>query len=303
MPTKQSDLTTSQRKIFSLDLIEKALPRLVFLRFASKKQDASKTAKGSSIQFSKFNDLDDSDDSSLEDGVAMAAEKLTDGTVDIALEEHGKPVEVTELAFRTNTFDIVSEAVVKLSKHYAKKIDRLIRNAVLLTTNFVYGKGKTSAASLTTADVFDTQIVKDAVEALETNDAPKFENEYYVCVATPHQLRSIKDDLAWINVNAYAQTRDIFKGEVGEYDGVRFVSTTQMPSLTAAQSQAKYGVNIPTYESVFFGENAFAFAEALPVEIRTNGVEDYGRKVGIAWYSILGTGLIDEDNVFLGLTA
>ena len=87
------------------------------------------------------------------------------------------------------------------------------------------------------------------------------------------------------------------------FEGVRFVETTQMLSNSAAQSAAKYGINIPTWEAVAFGENAFAWAEALQVEMRDNGGDDYGRVHGLAWYAIWGFGLIEEQNIYSILTA
>jgi hypothetical protein len=87
------------------------------------------------------------------------------------------------------------------------------------------------------------------------------------------------------------------------YEGVRFIETTQMPKYTSSQATAKFGASVACWEAIIFGENAFGWAEALEVEMRDNGVEDYGRKHGIAWYSIWGFGLIQEENIFRILTA
>jgi len=87
------------------------------------------------------------------------------------------------------------------------------------------------------------------------------------------------------------------------YEGVRFIETTQMPAYTQAQASAKFGASVACWEAIIFGENAFAWAEALEVEMRDNGVQDYGRKHGLAWYAIWGFGLIQEENIFRILTA
>ena len=49
------------------------------------------------------------------------------------------------------------------------------------------------------------------------------------------------------------------------------------------------------YQSVVFGDNYYAIAFGLPVELRDNGVIDFGREHGIAWYSIFGTGLLHDE--------
>ena len=35
-------------------------------------------------------------------------------------------------------------------------------------------------------------------------------------------------------------------------------------------------------------------AVSLPVELRDNGVIDYGRERGLAWYAIMGAGILHE---------
>jgi hypothetical protein len=48
------------------------------------------------------------------------------------------------------------------------------------------------------------------------------------------------------------------------------------------------------YQSVLFGEDYYGYAIGLPVELRDNGVIDYGREHGLAWYAIWGTGLLNS---------
>ena len=48
-----------------------------------------------------------------------------------------------------------------------------------------------------------------------------------------------------------------------------------------------------------FGDNAYGWAEALPVEMRDGGIEDFGRSHSLAWYSIMGAGIIEEDNILI----
>lgn len=298
--TLKTDLSSSQRTFYSKELIRISLPNLVFFAFAKKKEDLTKEP-GDSITFTKFSEIEEGDE--LVDGVELTEEKLEDTEVKIPVTEWGKAVSVSEKAMQTNTFDLMDEQVKKLSNSYVKTLDKFLRNEALKTTNTIYAGGKTVAGDLTISDVFDTRLVKDAVEFLAGNDVPKIDGEYYICVATPHQLRNLRDDKDWIAVQSYAGAMRIFRGEAGMYEGVRFVETTQMPHNDAAESLAKYGLNFDTYEALIFGENAYALAEAVRPEIRDNGVQDYGRKHGLAWYSIMGAGIIEEDNIAMLLTA
>jgi N4-gp56 family major capsid protein len=70
-------------------------------------------------------------------------------------------------------------------------------------------------------------------------------------------LRQIRDDSNWINAHQYVNVDNIYEGEVGMYEGVRFVETTQMVENSAAVSTTKYGNAIKTWEAVIFGRKQF----------------------------------------------
>jgi len=162
-----------------------------------------------------------------------------------------------------------------------------------------------AASGLALGDGLDTATIKDAVEVLAHNNAPRFQNEYYVCFASPHQIRQLRDDNNWIEAHKYMGRRQLYLGEVGMYEGVVFIETTQMPQLATAAFNAKYSVSlgITGYEGAIFGENAFAWGVALPVELRDDGVVELGRKHTLGWYGIWGTGILEEKNIVRLVTA
>ena len=49
------------------------------------------------------------------------------------------------------------------------------------------------------------------------------------------------------------------------------------------------------YKATLFGDEYYGVAYSLPVQLRDNGVEDFGREHGLAWYSIWGTGLLHDE--------
>ena len=48
------------------------------------------------------------------------------------------------------------------------------------------------------------------------------------------------------------------------------------------------------YQAVVFGDAYYGIAFSLPVELRDNGVEDFGRKRSLAWYAIFGVGKLHD---------
>jgi N4-gp56 family major capsid protein len=163
----------------------------------------------------------------------------------------------------------------------------MLRDVVLGGTQIVMAGGRTDDAQLQATDLFDSKVVKDAVEVLATANAGKYNNDYYVCFIHPHQARGIRDDSEFQNITAYGKQ---YAGEIGRIHDVIFIETTQMPKVAT-------GHGFDKYQSVMFGENAYGFAVALPVEMRDGGIEDFGRVHKLAWYAIFGSAILWDANI------
>ena len=152
-------------------------------------------------------------------------------------------------------------------------------------------------------------VVKDAIEILSTANAPKYGGQSWIAFVHPHQSRVLRDDPAWINASNYGAPTQLFTGEIGKIDDTRFIETTLMCNGAVDADDAAYdktlvkgnkesdgasenGVNV--YQALLFGDAYYGIAVSLPVELRDNGVEDFGRKRSLAWYSIFGVGLLHE---------
>lgn len=291
------------RDFYSREVLFQAQPRLRFAQFAKVKRDLQ-AIRGKSIVFVKYNNL--TGGGSLEEDDVLTPEAMSTAEVVVPVKEQGNSTQVTEYLLRTSLLDVLGDASRLLANNMAVVLDGQFRDTVLQTTNVIYGNGKKSLATLTATDYFNTVTVKDAVEILATNNAPRINGDFYVCIAHPHQLRTLRDDKEWIEANVYMGRRQLYIGEVGMYNGVIFVETTQMPVLDSTKIQEKYGsgTTIMTgYEAVFFGENAYAWAIALDVELRDDGVIELGRKHTLGWYGIWGTSIIEEKNIVKALTA
>lgn len=301
-------LTPAVRDLYSREILFEAQPRLRFTQFAKIKRDFQ-AVRGKSIVFTKYNNL--SGDGALTEGTDIVKDNLSASEITIAVTEHGKAIQVTELLLQTSFQDVMGEASKTLANHMAVSIDLLLRDAALSTTNALFGNGMLAdAAAFNAADAastaFSTATVRSLSEQLATNNAPRFQGEYYVCMAHPHQLRQLRDDSEWQEANKYMGRRQLYAGEVGMFDGVIFIETTQMPVYALAADAVAAGwtgvTENNTYAAVCFGENAYAWGIALDAELRDDGVQDFGRKHALAWYGIWGAGILEEANIFKVLT-
>ena len=281
--------------IYSKDIMFAAQPVLRFDQFADVKTDLSANP-GSQITFFKYNNL--SAGGVLTEGTAMNKQALSGSQVSIGVAEYGNAVSVSELLIQTAFDDVMSSAAKLLGNNYALVLDTLARDTVMAGAGtVVYANDRAGTDSITATDYLTLEEIKDAVEALATNLAPKLGGDHYVCLVSPHQSRGLRDDANWIATAKLDPTR-LYKGEIGRIDDVIFIETTQV-DITA--NAAATPVNI--HSAVMLGANAFGKAVALPVEMRDNGVIDFQRERQLAWYNIMGMGVLNADNIAVIETA
>lgn len=278
--------------VYSKEIEFEAEPVMRFKQFAVQKTDL--TAKpGLTIKMTTYDNL--ALGGELTEGTAMETQALSTTQKEITVTEHGNAVAVTELLLQASFDDVMSSAARLLGKDYAKVVDTELRDTILGCSQVTYAGDATTDTELSSGDVFSSAVIKDAVEILATNDASKYNNDYYVTFIHPHQARGIRDDAEFQNVTAYGKQ---YAGEIGRIHDVIFIETTQMPDIEVdPDGTADSGDEFQKYQAVMFGENAYAMAVALPVEMRDGGIEDFGRVHKLAWYSIFGTGILQDENI------
>ena len=290
--------------VYSKEIEFKALPVMRFFQFATVKTELG-TEPGLTISMLTYDNL--ALGGALTEMTSMTTQALSGSTKQITVQEYGNAVAASELLIQSSFDDIMASTTTLLGRDYAMVVDCELRDAALGNTAFiVYAGGKTSRANLTAADKLNVATIKDAIEILATNNAPKYANTNWICFVHPHQSRDLRDDSAWINASNYGAPEQLFTGEIGRIDDTRFIETTLMcngacaatdPAFVAELKAGANGAPADTnvYQAVIFGDAYFGIAFSLPVELRDNGVEDFGRKRSLAWYAIFGVGRLHDE--------
>jgi N4-gp56 family major capsid protein len=284
--TTTSGLSQAIMDVYSKEIYFQAQPLLRFDQFARKKTELGKAA-GQKITMMRYNNL--TPGGALTENVAMSTQSLSATQFDISVKEYGNAVAVSELLLQTSFTDVMADGAKLLGQDYAKLLDGLIRDTFLGTTNIIYAGGKTARNQVAATDKLTSTEIKDTVEVLATNNAAKYNNDYYVLFVHPHHARQLRDDSLFQNVTAYGRQ---YAGEIGRIDDVVIIETTQMPVIADAGASSA-----DVYQAVMFGQDPVGIATALPVEMRDGGIEDFGRIHKLAWYSIMGAGIIEENNI------
>ena len=291
------------RVVYSREIEFKALPVMRFFQFATVKTELG-TTPGLTIQMLTYDNLKLG--GKLTEGTRMTTQALSSSMKSITVEEKGNAVAVSELLLQSSFDDVMASATALLGRDYALVLDCELRDTALKGTNKVYASKKdgekvTQRQDLTEDCTLKVSTIKDAIEVLATNNAPKYQGASWICFVHPHQSRSLRDDSAWINASNYGAPEQLFTGEIGRIDDTRFIETTLMCNGASATTDPSYKADLQStdetkvYQAVIFGDNYYAVAFGLPVELRDNGVIDFGREHGLAWYSIWGTGLLHDE--------
>ena len=155
--------------------------------------------------------------------------------------------------------------------------------AVTLTTN--------SVCTITNSLALSNNHVKSIVDVMKERNIPAYTGDDYYAIAWPTTFRAFKDDIETLKSYVDQGFRMIMNGEIGRYDGVRFVEQTFKSKGSIGTAAAAWTNGLSDWV-VFFGEDTVAEAVAVPEEIRGKIPGDYGRDRGIAWYYLGGFGIV-----------
>jgi len=308
-----SQLVAAVRDVYSQEIYFSAMPNLRFDQFATRKDELT-GQPGATIVLPKMGTIKRG--GTLTEGVRIQGKSMSMSTTTITVAEKGNAILMTERLLQTSFYDNMAAASMLLGRDFALVNDTDLRDIALTATNKVYAGKKAARTDLVGGDTADTTFLMDIGEKLEINSSPKWGNDFYVSFFHPHGLAKLRQSVGWVNAAHYQGATPLFYGEAGRWNDIRFVSTSMMPNgfnsalndagefadpgYVAALANGTAGNQTTIYQCVTFGEYSYGQGNALNVELRDNGVQDYGREHGLAWYAIWGQGLLENNNLVVG---
>lgn len=187
----------------------------------------------------------------------------------------------------------VTEIIHKVLKNDARKALDSAANAQFELTPLRGVSTSATAVTFTTngvpsgtpTDAFNDDHSKIFADELTERDIPTFDGNNYMAIARPTTLRPLKDALEAIHQFVTEGWHVIMNGEKGRHEGIRYVEQTNIASEGWALSDGIF----------FFGSDTVVEAFSIQEEIRGKIPTDYGRSRGIAWYALLGYGIVHTD--------
>lgn len=245
--TTQDTMSPTMKTFYDTTLLENAREQMVFTQFGK-----NQPMHGNKVEWRKFNTFEKAL-TPLTEGVIPTGKTFGMTKIEAETTQHGDYVAVSDRLELESYDDVIFGATEEMGAAEGETYDTLTRNVLVAGNSVAYGGGKASRAALTAADILTPDLVNQAATWLKKNKAPKIEGSY-VALIHPSVAYDIRNSEEWKEYHKYNDVAPIFKGEIGELHGVRFVEST-------ACKIWKDGDSAAVYATLFLGKDAFGILD------------------------------------------
>jgi N4-gp56 family major capsid protein len=178
---------------------------------------------------------------------------ITDAQVSMTLSEYGLTTNVSKLLTTVSIDSGMKEKIALVGQNMGETLNRLVRTELNNGTSY-YPNGH-FVSSIAAGDVLDACNIRMMVRTLELNKAMKYQDGMYIGKTEPYSKYKLLGDTTWVAAHTYKDTKELYKGEMGELYQIRWLLNKDLASGTEAQSTAaSLVVRFYTY---VHGANAF----------------------------------------------
>lgn len=206
--------------------------------------------------------------------------------------EYGAAVTTTE-KLENRTFAPVDPIKAGVLAHsQARVIDELVQDKLVSVTP-VYSGTNVANGTITNAHTLKASDVRRTVAQLRAKNVRPWFGGFYAGYVHPYVVLDLREETgsgAWRVPNEYGASQEkIWTGEIGEFEGVRFVES----NLTRVTSDGASSARV--FNTFFLGQDGLA--EAVVVEPHTvvgPVVDKLGRFHTLGWYGDLGWSIYES---------
>lgn len=225
----------------------------------------------------------------------------TMGTATVTIGEYGQGIDSSRLAIMVANQSIEQIMRTIIDRDARKGLEQAAEAAFDLC-NRRYVATATNAGSWTTngtatatqtsaLNKYHLGVIRDYMKA--TLKVPSYDEQgNYVAIMTVKAHRNIQDDASIEAGRMYADPGSLLSGEIGRYDGFRFVEDSDCANFSNAIGQGSL-----TGEAYFFGDTPIVELPKLPEHVVQDAPSDFGRRLALAWYYLGGFGGSGLDHI------
>lgn len=305
--------------ILSSQMLKDPSPAYVFDQFVDREIDFTKT-EGDTIVLNRYPNFGEA-------GLTQVARQLSETTpigiadpvgitaqaVTIILQEYGGPYNtavnrvvplgITEKVARraqqklidwknpTDFFNSIGGQLLKDDQ--LRWHDRVLCRLFLTSPNTTNPGSKADGATLVTDKISTDDLIR-IKEKLFTRNVPTFSDGLYAAIISPRMESHLKQDDKFLRAMQFGSPQRLYKGELGIYEGFRFICSNNVPTETVN--------SLTGYLGIFCGPHAVGYGVGLPPEVRRNKNDDFERFLYLIWLTYSGYAALDTRFVEIGRT-
>ena len=230
--TSSGEISAEFKTFYDKVLLKAAKPNLVHDQFGQER-DIPKGG-GKKIEFRKFEGLAKAL-TPLTEGIPPKGKSLKVTSQEATLSQYGDYVAITDVVDLTAIDPVFAETVGIIGDQAGLTLDTITRNQLNSGTNVTFASkwsGTTETEVTKRTDFDSTSVLKvdtinQVVAKLRSVNAKPFGGNCYVGVIHPQNAYELMRDPEWKYPHQYADTENLYLGEIGKVGGVRFVETSE----------------------------------------------------------------------------
>ena len=254
--TTTSGMSATMKDFYDTALLENARAVMVWEQFAKRQT----TTHGKRAEWRRFNTFAPAT-TPLVEAQAPSGKTFGMSTVTGEIAQYGDFTTVSDVLELTAFDDVIYGATEEMGASMGETYDVLTRDMVSLGNSVLYAPNLgadgaetavTTRSGLNGSSRLTPKVVHNAATWLKKHRAPKI-NGYYIGVIHPSVAHDLIETEEWKEFQKYTTSDKIFKGEIGELYGIKFIESDTSKIIKTG--------NDAIYLTQFFGKDAFGIID------------------------------------------
>lgn len=203
----------------------------------------------------------------LTEGITPVGSRLSVTDITATVLQYGDYMTISDVLQYQTQDPILMESAELLGIQAGETLDILTRDVIAAGTNVYFGgSGHTLTSQVAAGEIITDILIKKTVRLLKNNKAKRLTKMVdattgygttplpasYVGIVHPNTTYDLKAITGFVPVEKYSNTSGVMEGEVGKFDEVRFVETTNAKVKTGEGYSS-----IDVYCTLIFGSDAY----------------------------------------------
>lgn len=315
--TTRTQIPAEVNVFYDRTLLERAMPLLLFTRWAQVR-DIPKNIGTSTIKFRRYGNLTAAT-TPLMEGVTPVGSQLSVTDITATVKQYGDYITVTDVLSYESEDAVLMEAAEVMGDQSADTLDQLTRDILAAGTGVIYsGTSNTATNEVATGDVITLANLDTAIATLKANNAKKITKQIdattgystspirasFITIVSPVigvKIRTLAVAAGvWTSVEKYASQSGVMEGEIGSYQDLRIIESTNSKVKALAGESGE-----DVYCTIIFGANAYGISrisgEALKNIVKPLGsagsADPLDQRATSGWKATFVAKILNEDFV------